>query len=128
MTARPRNDRGFTLISVLIAITILAIGLMALARTQNLLARTQASTASRAAALAIAQDYLEELRSRDSSLVTESAAAVDENGAAVAGGAYRRAAVVSDDSPTLQRVTVRVDYPGAPGPVELVTLIFRATP
>lgn len=128
MTARPRNDRGFTLISVLIAITMLAIGLMALARTQSLLTRTQAATARRAAALAIAQDYLEELRSRDSALATESAVAVDEYGDALAGGSYRRSAMVSDDSPTLKRVTVQVDYPGAPGPVELVTLIFRGAP
>ena len=128
MTATRNDQRGFTLISVLIAITMLAVGLMALARTENLLARTQAGTANRAAALSVAQNYVEQLRSRDSSLSTELAVRVDEHGDAATAGIYQRSALVSNDTPTLQRVTVQVDYPGARTPVELTTLIFRGAP
>jgi type IV pilus assembly protein PilV len=128
-TPRHRDERGFSLISVLVAITILAVGLMALARTQALLARTEGATAYRATALAIAKGYVEELRSRDAgTLGSEAAVPVDRLGEPAAGGPFSRATVVSNDAPNLRRVTVRVDYPRSAQPIELVTLIFGAAP
>jgi type IV pilus assembly protein PilV len=128
-TVRRRDERGFTLISVLVAITILAVGLLALARTQELLARTQGATAYRATALSIARGYVEELRSRDAAtLASEAAVPVDRLGEPSAAGPFSRATVVSSDAPNLARVTVHVGYPQAKQPIELVTLIFRGTP
>ena len=69
--------------------------------------------------MSVAQNYVEQLRSRDSSLSTELAVRVDEHGEAGTAGIYQRSALVSNDTPTLQRVTVQVDYPGARTPVEL---------
>jgi len=123
------SERGFTLLSVLIAITMLAIGLMALARTQALLTRTQGATATRATALAIAQEYVEVLRSRDAGmLASESPVSVDELGRPNASGDYYRSTTVSTDAPNLRRVTVQVTYPRASLPIGLITLIFQATP
>jgi hypothetical protein len=108
---------------------MLTIGLMALARTQALLARTQGSTASRATALAIAQSHVELLRSQvGDSLGSEAPVSVDELGLASAGGKFSRETVVDDVANNLQRVTVRVSYPKAGVPIELVTLIFRDAP
>jgi Tfp pilus assembly protein PilV len=129
MTKRVRNEAGFTLISVLIAVTMLVIGLMALARTQALLAKTQGSTSVRATALAIAQGHVEVLRSRPpATLATESAVGVDELGQPSPGGRFSRTTVVTTDAPNLRRVTVEVSYPGASRPIELVTLIFGGAP
>ncbi len=129
MRAVRRAERGFTLLSVLIAITMIAIGLMSLARTQALLAHTAGGTAARAAALALAQGYVEVLRSRSpSTLSTEAAVAVDGAGQPASLGPYSRSTVVSTDAPNLRRVTVQVAYPGGAQPIELVTLIFGSAP
>jgi Tfp pilus assembly protein PilV len=129
MRRTERRDRGFTLVSVLISITMIAIGLMALARTESLLARTSGGTQARAAALAIAQDYVEVLRGRaPMTLATEPTTPVDGTGQPNAQGAYQRSTTVSVDQPNLRRVTVQVDYPGGAQPIELVTLIFGSAP
>ena len=129
MSAHRRSETGFTLVSVLISVTMLSVGLLALARTQALLTRTQGSTATRSTALAIAQAYVEVLRSRDpGTLASESAQAVDAQGQADTQGQFTRSTLVSTDATNLRRVTVQVSYPGAYVPIELVTLIFRGTP
>lgn len=129
MSSHPRTQRGFTLLSVLIAISMLTLGLMALARTQTALVRAQSTTAARAAALAIAQGYVEVLRSRDTAtLVSEAAVAVDGLGQPSPQGRFGRSTVVTTDAPNLRRVVVQVSYPRSLLPIELTTLIFRRTP
>jgi Tfp pilus assembly protein PilV len=129
MNPRRSNEGGFTLLSVLVAITMLVVGLMALARTQAVVAKTQGNTAVRATALAIAQAHVEALRSQDpAALVSEAAVAVDNQGQPVSGGPFSRTTLVSADAPNLQRVTVRVGYPRTSLPIELVTLIYRGAP
>ena len=124
---RARGRGGFTLISVLVALAILSIGLLALARTQAQLVRTQGNTAQRNIALAIARDYTEVLRSRDpTTLVSEPAIAVDGRGQPSASGRYSRTTVVTVLSTNLVRVQVQVTYPGGPAPIELLTLIYRS--
>ena len=82
-----RNERGFTLISVLLAVSMLTIGLLALARTQAILTSSEAVVSNRAIALAIATDRLEQLRGSDpTTLASEPAATVDGTGKPVAGG------------------------------------------
>jgi Tfp pilus assembly protein PilV len=53
------NEAGFTLISVMIAVILLSLGLIALAKAQGVLARSETDTANRSSALAIAQGYTE---------------------------------------------------------------------
>ena len=123
-----RNEGGFTLISVLVAVVILAFGLMALARTQSILMSAQTGVANRSAALGVAAGYLEQLRSRDpATLVTEAAVAVNAEGQPTAGGPYYRSTVVTLDQPNLLRVRVLVTFARASQPIELITLIYRKT-
>ncbi len=126
---RSRDEGGFTLISVLVAVVMLAFGLMALAKTQSILMAAETGVANRSAALGVAAGYLEQLRSRDpATLVSEASVAVDAEGQPAAGGPYYRSTVVTLDQPNLVRVRVLVTFTRASAPIELITLIYRKTP
>ncbi|HWA58822.1 MAG TPA: prepilin-type N-terminal cleavage/methylation domain-containing protein [Gemmatimonadales bacterium] len=126
MTAR--NQRGFTLVSVLVALAILAIGLLALARAQAAMVASQGNVANRTTALTIARDYAEILRSRDPwTLVSETPVAVDARGQASANGAYRRSTNVTILANNLIRLQILVTYPRSATPVDITTLIYRST-
>ena len=103
--SRARDERGFTLISVLLAVMMLTIGLVALARTQGLLTAAESGVSNRSVALAVATGYLEQLRGSDpSTLASEAPVAVDADGQPV-----RERAV-----PAIDRGHPRPAQPGAP--------------
>ena len=123
-----RRDGGFTLVSVLVALAILAIGLLALARAQAAIVASQGNVANRTVALTIARDHAELLRSRSPwTLVSEAPATVDARGAAAANGAYTRTTNVTVLSNNLLQVQVLVTYPRSTVPVDIVTLIYRSS-
>lgn len=119
------REAGFTLISVIMAVVILSIGILALGRSQAMLVRAQATNAQRDVALGIARNYTEEVRSRTTIPASEGAVAVDETGTAAVGGAYRRSLDIADLGNDLYRATCNVTYPRGPVPVQIVTLIYR---
>ena len=124
-----KHQRGFTLVSVLVAITLLTFGLMALARTQSVMVRAQSTMATRSTALVIAQTYTEVIRSRDpATLASEAPVQVDAAGQPSAQGQYRRSTVVTNDATNLLRVTISVDYPQSVAPIQIITLIYKKTP
>jgi len=124
--SRRRSDRGFTLISVLLAVTMLTIGLVALARTQAVLTSAESGVSSRSVALSVASGYVEQLRGRDPwTLVSEAPVAVNGDGQPVAGGPYRRSTIVTLDQANLLRLRVQVAYPRGPSPIDLTSLIYR---
>jgi len=128
MKTSNRGEAGFTLVSVMIAVILLSLGLIALAKAEGVLARAQTDTANRSSALAIAQGYTEVIRSRDPAvLVSESAVQVDANGQPAVSGLYSRATTVTSDAANLLRVTVTVNYPRASAPIRIVTLIYKPT-
>ena len=125
---RMKNESGFTLISVLIAIVMLSIGLMALSRSQTILMATQNRMANGNTALAIARSYLEQVRGRDPwTLAAEAPVAVDELGVVTLNGTYQRSMDMTLDANNLVRVTIRVTFPKQTSPTELVTLIYRGS-
>jgi Tfp pilus assembly protein PilV len=119
---------GFTLISVMIAVVILAIGILALSRTLTGVMAANTKAGFRTVALDIARQRMEFLRGqRPQDLTTfqeVSGSAVNEQGRLVNGGYYRRSVVVTDVRDNLVSVTVRVTYPNGTTPVELVTYVY----
>lgn len=119
------SESGFTLISVIMAVVILSIGILALGRSQAMLIRAQATSAERSIALGIARNYVEEVRSRTAIPASEGSVAVDETGTIAVGGAYRRSLDVADLGNDLYRATCNVTYPRGAQPVQIITLIYR---
>lgn len=119
------SEAGFTLISVILAVVILSVGILALGRSQAMLVRAQAVSEARNVALGIARNYIEEVRSRTAIPASEGATAVDETGTAAGGGHYRRSLTVSDLGNGLYEATCSVTYPRGTQPVQIVTLIYR---
>ena len=118
---------GFTLISVLVAITLLSVGIMALARMQFTIVRVTREESSRTMALQLATTYLEEVRSRDPwTLSTEAATAIDSTGAVNAAGTFTRQLTVTNLGTQLLRVTVAVT-PRDARAISLQTMIFRVS-
>jgi len=120
-----KHEAGFTLVSVIMAVVILSIGIMALGRSQAMLVRAQAVSAHRDVALGIARNYIEEVRSRTAVPASEGAVAVDETGTLAGGGKYRRSLAVSALGDGLYEATCSVDYPRGQQPVTIITLIYR---
>ncbi len=122
------NRRGFTLISVMIAVVILAVGVLALSRT--LAGAMQANTKAglRTIALDIARQRMEFLRAQRPADMVDFAEAtpvdVNEEGRPMTGGKYHRSVIVADVRLNLVSVTVRVTYPNGSTPVELVTYVY----
>ncbi len=119
------SEAGFTLISVIMAVVILTIGLLALTKSQAVLLHAQSTSAMRSVALGISRNYVEEVRSRTPDPVAEPAVSVDETGTLAADGKYRRSLEVADLGNNLYRVTCNVTYPQGAQPVQIVTLIYR---
>jgi Tfp pilus assembly protein PilV len=123
-----RAEAGFTLVSVILAIVILSIGLLALARAQAVLVKAQGMTANRNVALTIARDYTEVLRSRDPwGITNEAATAVNERGVVIGTGKYTRTVTTAVTAPNLLQVTISVTYPRGPVPIDIITLIYRGS-
>lgn len=113
------NNKGFSLIEMLIAVTILAIGLLAVAGLQvtAIKGNTHGSTISQATTLA--QDRIEEIRNRDyAAIVFASNPEIEAN---VDGTTYTRETLVEVDTPMseLKRITVTIRW-DTNGPHEVV--------
>lgn len=120
-----RREDGFTIISVLVAIVMLSVGILALSRsgTQSMAAQTLAG--NRSTALSIGRSYMEAVRSRPpAQVLSESAITVDETGTASPNGAFTRSVVVTVVRHNLKEVRVIVEFPRSRVPVELVTLAY----
>jgi prepilin-type N-terminal cleavage/methylation domain-containing protein len=124
------RESGFTLIEILIAITILTVGLLGVASMQVSAIRGNDFSASVTTGLCLAEDRMEELMRRpysddlladlqDKPLNTiiasdvdhEDLPAIDASGQTVTGGPYRRVWNVEDSAaPDMKTVTVIVTW------------------
>ena len=119
------NESGFSLVSVLFALVLLAVGISALARSGAAVVEAHATTAARTQAVAIARGHMELIRGSDpDDLASETAIAVDEAGQPDVNGKFLRSVTVEDVEHNLVMVEVVVDYPRATEPVSLVTMAY----
>jgi type IV pilus assembly protein PilV len=117
---------GFTLMSVIIAIVLVIVGLVAMSRTQTVVASMHTDTMSRTTALSIGRAYMEQVRGRDPwTLISESEVVVDDMGEPNAAGHYKRWLDVTVEAPNLLRATVNVSGPRLSAPLQLVTYVYR---
>lgn len=118
--------RGFTLVSMIVAVILLAVGLSSLASANASTIKLQTLAQNRTNAIAIARGHLEQVRTRDPWLVqTESAVRLGAEGTPESNGPYVRTMTVTEARQNLVKIEVKVDYPRATTPVLLTTLLFR---
>lgn len=124
--AGSRARRGFTIVSMLVAIILLAVGLMSLAGANAQTVTMQTLAQNRTSAIAIARAYMEQVRTRDPWLIaSESAVALNSDGQASGSGKFVRSLVVTQTRTNLIKIVVKVVYPRGSQPVELTTSFFR---
>ena len=117
---------GFALLSVIIAVIMIATGVMALAAANTTRMKAQTTSTSRTVALNIARDYHEAVRARNPfTLGSEAEARVDAGGNPVANGEYTRELKVTVTRPNLLTVEIIVGVPRNGAPVRLLTSIYR---
>lgn len=120
------NRAGFALLSVMVAVVLLATGVMAIGAANTVRIRTQTQSTSRSAALNVARSYLENVRGRDPwSITSESATRVNAEGLADANGAFTRQLLVTVERTNLLRLEVIVTGPGTAAPIRLTTNAYR---
>jgi len=122
-----KNESGFSLVSVLIAITMFSAGVLALSRTGAEVVRVQTQASARSTAVGIARAHMEALRAQDpSDIQSESAVKVDREGQPDNAGQFTRTVNVQDVTHNLREIRVLVSYPRATAPIELMTYAFFA--
>jgi Tfp pilus assembly protein PilV len=105
---------GFTLISVIVAITLLSVGVMAMANSMFYITKVTRLENQRTQALQLASLHMEDLRARNPwTLASETSTVVDSTGAANANGQFTRSVAVT--------ITPR----NSDRPIRLTTLIFK---
>ncbi|UCG89069.1 MAG: prepilin-type N-terminal cleavage/methylation domain-containing protein [Gemmatimonadota bacterium] len=120
-----KNESGFSLVSVLVAITMFSAGVLALSRTGAEVVRVQTQASARSTAVAIARAHMEALRAQDpGDIQSESAVTVNREGQPDTGGQFTRTVNVQDVSKNLKEIRVLVSYPRAANPIELMTYAF----
>lgn len=125
-----KQREGFTLISVMVAVVLLSIGVMSLAKTQFMIAKVTNRQNQREQALELASEYLEEVRARDPwGLTNEATAAIDSTGAVNSAGKFTRTMTVADQGTQLEsvRLVVRPRYGVSMDSVVINTMIFKVS-
>lgn len=121
-----RRRAGYSLVSTMMAMVLLAIGIMALAGASTNTVSVQTMAQNRTHAVAIARSHLETLRMGDPwDVETEAAVAVDADGVASGDGRFSRTVTVTELRRNLVQVLVSVSFPKGNTPVVLTTTLFR---
>jgi Tfp pilus assembly protein PilV len=126
-TAACRSARpGFALLSLMVAVVLLATGVMAIGAANTARLRSQTHSTARSAGLNVARTYLESVRGRDPwSLVTESPQTVDGSGNVTPQGEFTRQLHVTVNQTNLVTVEVVVTSPRLTSPIRLRTNAYR---
>ena len=117
-----RSDGGFTIVELLIALSLMFVSLLGMMSLQVIAQRAARQSRAMTEAVALAQDRLEMTRRLPVIGLTGSAeAALDEKGQAIASGAYRRTMTVTP-TPGGSLVRVDVSWTDFAGKAHAVTL------
>jgi type IV pilus assembly protein PilV len=116
MSFRRRQSKGFTLIEVMIALVILAAGLLALATMQIVSVRSNAFSSEMTYASMLAQSRLEDVRNMDYDAVTAFGPNTLPVDPTTKGVAYRVEQTVQNDTPAtdMKTITLKIDWLGTP--------------
>ncbi|MEO7358945.1 MAG: prepilin-type N-terminal cleavage/methylation domain-containing protein [Gemmatimonadaceae bacterium] len=121
-----RGRRGFTLVSMIVALVLLGVGVGALAHSSAETLKYQNIAQNKTNAIAIARTYVETLRTQDPWVMqTEPSVAVDQDGTLSNSGKYSRAMDLAVERQNLVRLTITVNYPRMTDPVVLTTFLYR---
>lgn len=117
---------GFALLSLMVAVVLLATGVMAIGAANTARLRSQTQSSARSAALNVARSYLESVRGRDAfSIATESAVRVDGSGVVAPSGEFTRTMQVTVVQANLITIEITVIGPRMLAPVRLITSAYR---
>lgn len=124
------NERGISLVSTIVALTLLSVGFSALIRSSAYTIGVRVGSSNRASAVYIADTYLEQLKIRsDILIVSETSTLVDREGTIDSSGVFSRNVDIDRSiAPDLIKATVTVEYPWALGrrhSVEIITFIYK---
>lgn len=125
------SERGFGLISAMIAMVLLGIAVTALSSAGVYVLALRTDSEVRSVATAIAASYMEVIKIREpGAIASEAAVRVNEDGAADGSGVYLRSVDVADEASLedTKRITVTVKYPSGRGrmrTVKLVTILYE---
>ncbi len=128
--AAARSESGIGMVSVLVAIVLLAIGVIAVSASSTFMVSLQTDAAERSRATAIAVAYMEGVKMRPpATLASEDTVRVSETGAPDENGPITRTVTVVPEPsvPDALRATVEVRYPSGLGrtrAVRMVTVIY----
>jgi len=105
------NNKGFSLIELMIALLILSVGLLSLASLQGTAIKGNRHGNQISQATTLAEDRIEEIRNTDFDDVDNVAFPTPENNLSTS-GVYTRTTVIEDDVPMLElkRITVTVSW------------------
>ena len=104
---RLSNQKGFTLLELLIALTILTIGLLGLAGLHIAAIQGNVSGFKISTAAAVAQERIEELKALDASATALTAGAhADDGNQVVQGITYNRSYTIQDNTPVTGTSTI----------------------
>ncbi|HSR41610.1 MAG TPA: hypothetical protein VLL48_05555 [Longimicrobiales bacterium] len=121
----PRDEGGYSIAAVLVALVLLSVGILALANAGTQTVMLQTNMATRTNALEVARTYMEEVRSRNPvDITSEDPVKVDEEGQPDEGGVFTRELIVEDAGENMKKVSVEVAGPNIGQPIQLTTLVY----
>jgi type IV pilus assembly protein PilV len=122
-----KNNRGFSLVEILMAMTIFGIAMMGLAGMSGIAIKTNMSSSRITAATTLAQDRIEYVKGLDFSSI-DAAAATENYGTITQHKLFKRVTSVTADpsNPNTKTVTVIVYWRSNKSSISMQTMITKA--